>query len=57
MKITVKKERGWVKVTVQHDTAKKPLEIELNDSQVQAVIAGLSMASKATAVEFSYELQ
>ena len=57
MKITVKKERGWVKVTVQHDTAKKPLEIELNESQVQAVIAGLSMASKATAVEFSYELR
>ncbi len=54
MKIAIKKERGVLTITLNHDIGKKPVQVQLNEAQAQAVISMLSIAAKADAFEFAY---
>jgi hypothetical protein len=56
MKLKIEKKHNTVFVEIATDDSKKPIRLELSQSQVAGVIDLLNMANKAQAMKFEMEL-
>ena len=56
MKASIEKSGAWVTISFTADSSKPPVKVELTEAQLEAVVAVLKTAVKASAFKFEMEL-